>query len=519
MKKRFILSVLLLLSILTHSQNSEQDCESARQKYLQQNPDVARAGMNAWTHYTTFGKKEGRKWPKCDNSEAQNELYNESDNNIYNSASVEVKPNYPGGLDNFYNFFLKNFQVQNEEELKGKVFVTFVVEKDGSLTDIKVLRDIGYGTGKEAVRILKSCPRWNCGEQNGKKVRVLYSLPITIEIGPTKELTKSNDSTQNLSQCISGDCVNGKGVSIRPTGNKYEGEFKNEKMEGKGTYFFTNGDKYEGDFKNNTNEGEGIFYYANGDRYEGEFKNGAMEGEGTYYYNSGAVFVGFYKNNKKEGVGEYSIPGLMTIKGNFINGNMEGEGIATLIDGRKYIGNFRNNSPDGFGKEYNEKGVLIYEGEYKDGVKVGSNSTSFVSTTNNNIDLSDSENEEKIRKIIYKVTIDKIVKKDKSNSKVIESRVIKKVEDEILMRKATQKDIADIKKNIKYTADLLQLSAAITPKPKVKCDWCNKKIIGKGFNYEVRDGACWISDIYINNYGFDIFCSREHAYKHCNSRN
>ena len=83
------------------------------------------------------------------------------------------------GLEN--KFIGKNFQVPEEEGLKGKIFVTFVVEKDGSLTDIKVLRDIGYGTGKEAIRVLKSCPRWNPGEQNGKKVRVLYSLPISIQ--------------------------------------------------------------------------------------------------------------------------------------------------------------------------------------------------------------------------------------------------------------------------------------------------------------------------------------------------
>ncbi len=105
----------------------------------------------------------------------------EEDNNIYNTAGIEVKPDFPGGLEKFYKFVGKNFQVPEEEGLKGKVFVTFVVEKDGSLTDIKVIRDIGYGTGKEAMRVLKSCPKWNPGEQNGKKVRVLYSLPITIQ--------------------------------------------------------------------------------------------------------------------------------------------------------------------------------------------------------------------------------------------------------------------------------------------------------------------------------------------------
>ncbi|SEP18065.1 outer membrane transport energization protein TonB [Flavobacterium sp. CF108] len=105
----------------------------------------------------------------------------EEDNSVYNTAGIEVKPDFPGGMDKFYKFVGNNYKTPEEEGLKGKVYVTFVVEKDGSLTDIKVLRDIGYGTGAEAIRVLKKCPKWTPGEQNGKKVRVLYSLPITIQ--------------------------------------------------------------------------------------------------------------------------------------------------------------------------------------------------------------------------------------------------------------------------------------------------------------------------------------------------
>ena len=105
----------------------------------------------------------------------------EEDNSIYNTAGIEVKPDFPGGLEKFYKFVGNNYQTPEEDGLKGKVYVTFVVEKDGSLTDIKVIRDIGYGTGKEAIRVLNKCPKWTPGEQNGKKVRVLYSLPITIQ--------------------------------------------------------------------------------------------------------------------------------------------------------------------------------------------------------------------------------------------------------------------------------------------------------------------------------------------------
>jgi len=105
----------------------------------------------------------------------------EEDNTIYNTAGIEVKPDFPGGIDKFLAFVGKNYQAPDEEGLKGKVYVTFVVEKDGSLTDIKVLRDIGYGTGKEAVRVLNKSPRWTPGEQNGKKVRCTFSLPISIQ--------------------------------------------------------------------------------------------------------------------------------------------------------------------------------------------------------------------------------------------------------------------------------------------------------------------------------------------------
>jgi protein TonB len=105
----------------------------------------------------------------------------EEDNTVYNTAGIEVKPDFPGGMDKFYKFVGNNYQTPEEDGLKGKVYVTFVVEKDGSLTDIKVIRDIGFGTGKEALRVLNKCPRWTPGEQNGKKVRVLYSLPITIQ--------------------------------------------------------------------------------------------------------------------------------------------------------------------------------------------------------------------------------------------------------------------------------------------------------------------------------------------------
>jgi protein TonB len=109
------------------------------------------------------------------------DVVEEDPNVLYDTAGIEVKPEFPGGIDKFYKYVGNNYQTPEEEGLKGKVYVSFVVEKDGSLTDIKSVRDIGYGTGAEAVRVLKKCPRWTPGVQNGKPVRCTYTLPISIQ--------------------------------------------------------------------------------------------------------------------------------------------------------------------------------------------------------------------------------------------------------------------------------------------------------------------------------------------------
>lgn len=104
-----------------------------------------------------------------------------SDNTVYNTAGIEIKPEFPGGYEEFYKFIGNNYKTPNVGGLKGKIYVTFVIEKDGSINEIRVLRDIGYGTGKEAIRVLKLCPNWIPGEQDGRKVRCTFSLPISIQ--------------------------------------------------------------------------------------------------------------------------------------------------------------------------------------------------------------------------------------------------------------------------------------------------------------------------------------------------
>ncbi|PZO29918.1 MAG: hypothetical protein DCF13_04880 [Flavobacteriaceae bacterium] len=100
---------------------------------------------------------------------------------IYNTAGIQVLPEFPGGMEKFFKYIGQNYKTPEVKGLKGKIFLTFIIEKDGNLSDIKVIRDIGHGTGEEAVRVLKACPAWKPGELNGEKVRVQYSLPITIQ--------------------------------------------------------------------------------------------------------------------------------------------------------------------------------------------------------------------------------------------------------------------------------------------------------------------------------------------------
>lgn len=97
-------------------------------------------------------------------------------------TSVEVMPEYPGGIAEFYKYVQRNFRVPRGAS-DGQIIVSFVVEVDGSLTNIKVLRDLGFGSGDQAVRLLEKSKKWNPGVQNGRSVRVSYTLPIRIQTG------------------------------------------------------------------------------------------------------------------------------------------------------------------------------------------------------------------------------------------------------------------------------------------------------------------------------------------------
>ncbi|NQU33261.1 MAG: M56 family metallopeptidase [Bacteroidetes bacterium] len=98
---------------------------------------------------------------------------------------VEVMPSFPGGKDKLMTYLSENIKYPNEAKknsIEGRVFVSFVVEKDGSIGDVKILRGIGSGCDEESIRVIENMPRWTPGTQRGQAVRVAYNLPIRFKL-------------------------------------------------------------------------------------------------------------------------------------------------------------------------------------------------------------------------------------------------------------------------------------------------------------------------------------------------
>ena len=106
---------------------------------------------------------------------------NVTDNQIYPTSVVEIKPEFPGGDEAFKIFIKENYKNTDPTAPKGKIYVSFIIEKDGSLSDISIIRDFGFGSGQEAIRILKKSPKWSTGKQNGKDLRVKKLIRMDIE--------------------------------------------------------------------------------------------------------------------------------------------------------------------------------------------------------------------------------------------------------------------------------------------------------------------------------------------------
>ena len=188
--------------------------------------------------------------------------------------------------------------------------------------------------------------------------------------------------------CIKGNCVNGKGTFIWPNGDKYNGNWKNQKPHGLGTFIWVNGTKYIGDWEFGIQNGQGTVTWANGDKYIGGRKNGKADGQGTFIFANGITQSGEWKNGnliERDSSGK----AIGCVEGNCDNGkgtgvwekgfkyvgewkmqNMHGFGIGTWPNGERYEGDWVNGQRTGQGK-YFYSGGGVYTGEWKNNNRHG----------------------------------------------------------------------------------------------------------------------------------------------------
>lgn len=103
---------------------------------------------------------------------------------------VEEQAEFPGGLDSMYAYIVKNLkypEAAKEKGIEGRVFVSFIIEKDGSISNVKILRGIGGGCDEAAKEMVEKMPKWKPGTQKGKPIRCQFNLPINFELSKDKE--------------------------------------------------------------------------------------------------------------------------------------------------------------------------------------------------------------------------------------------------------------------------------------------------------------------------------------------
>ena len=109
----------------------------------------------------------------------------EESDEVFQFAVIEDKPEFPGGMGKLMQYLGKNTkfpEIAKENNIQGRVFVQFVIDKKGKVTDVKIARGVDPYLDKEALRVVKSMPNWKPGKQRGKAVKVSYIVPINFKL-------------------------------------------------------------------------------------------------------------------------------------------------------------------------------------------------------------------------------------------------------------------------------------------------------------------------------------------------
>lgn len=127
---------------------------------------------------------------------------------------VEVQPVFPGGEDKFYAYLVEHMSYPPEARrlgIEGRVYVQFIIEKDGSVSDVRVVRGIGAGCDEVAVKVVASMPRWTPGYHKGHPVRVKMIVPLTFKLGSDEPEVPTQGKPTQLPQRKKGLPANKKG--------------------------------------------------------------------------------------------------------------------------------------------------------------------------------------------------------------------------------------------------------------------------------------------------------------------
>ena len=179
-------------------------------------------------------------------------------------------------------------------------------------------------------------------------------------------------------KCIQGNCYDGLGTYIYPSGAKYIGKFQKGQIHGNGTLYFSNGNVYKGDWVWQYRQGRGKMIFRSGEVYTGEFHKSKMSGRGTMKFPDGDKYTGQWANDVQHGKGTYWYANGNRYEGQFRAGKLHGYGSMFYKDGSRYAGDWKSNKKDGKGRYYKVDGTSI-AGTWHSGKFLGENSSSLAS--------------------------------------------------------------------------------------------------------------------------------------------
>ena len=178
------------------------------------------------------------------------------------------------------------------------------------------------------------------------------------------------------SQCLLGDCVNGKGILLYPGGERYIGQFWERQKHGEGTFFYANGSRYQGQWARDHVHGYGVKLFRDGTHLEGYWEKGKLISRGDApsslrdaYGIRGEGETGCFSGNCYNGKGVFVMPGGAVYIGEFSAGEIDGVGVCYFADGSKYQGEWRRRYPEGRGTKTYADGT-VHTGRWKMGQPV-----------------------------------------------------------------------------------------------------------------------------------------------------